>query len=406
MFHIVEFADKKVAVVPAVWVSNGICSWPPYKNGNEMSKAVKKQEIPNPDWAKYAVIVRCTKNSYDAIRPKLALAEQQSDLQTESEDDTMPSYKRRKGRGFNRKYIQSDNEDDVGDNGDFEETISDVNYLPDTANATRQPTNATSPPNVPERTLGITPPPLFPPPQLRTTLMVNTPATRQMQSEADASTSQATDAGTVPPNVPERTLGITAQTPQLPTSLRLNTPARRQLQIETTTPVQIEILTQLEIIKQQQAQILLLLQKQNSMGAMGTDQTEVVAIAAKFPIKDRSGLTTLEQELRESPAIKEKAINYFGIIGGTNVRDTTWRTLQKMISNDLARSMNWKGANGKVSFSDSCLREIVNQSVRKIFVCAEATDVAIESVVKRWLHLAPDRDGGRKERARRQEELQ
>ncbi|XP_062852777.1 uncharacterized protein LOC134316351 isoform X2 [Trichomycterus rosablanca] len=225
--------------------------------------------------------------------------------------------------------------------------------------------------------------------------MVNTPATRQMQSEADASTSQATDAGTVPPNVPERTLGITAQTPQLPTSLRLNTPARRQLQIETTTPVQIEILTQLEIIKQQQAQILLLLQKQNSMGAMGTDQTEVVAIAAKFPIKDRSGLTTLEQELRESPAIKEKAINYFGIIGGTNVRDTTWRTLQKMISNDLARSMNWKGANGKVSFSDSCLREIVNQ----------ATDVAIESVVKRWLHLAPDRDGGRKERARRQEEV-
>lgn len=44
-------------------------------------------------------------------------------------------------------------------------------------------------------------------------------------------------------------------------------------------------------------------------------------------------------------------------------------------------------------------------SVRKNVLCVEATDVAIESVVKRWLHLAPDRDGGRKVRARRQEEV-
>jgi len=63
MFHVVEFTDKKVAVVPAGWVADGLCSWPPYSSRTEVSKAVKTQETPNALWPKYAVVVRCTKGT-------------------------------------------------------------------------------------------------------------------------------------------------------------------------------------------------------------------------------------------------------------------------------------------------------------------------------------------------------
>ena len=48
----------------------------------------------------------------------------------------------------------------------------------------------------------------------------------------------------------------------------------------------------------------------------------------------------------------------------------------------------------------------VSAAVRGNRLTSGATDQEIDATIKRWLHLAPDRDGGRKERMRRKEGME
>lgn len=53
MFHLIEFLDKTVAVVPQKWCSDGVVYWPNYKNDERVNRAVKNSEDPGPDWKTY-----------------------------------------------------------------------------------------------------------------------------------------------------------------------------------------------------------------------------------------------------------------------------------------------------------------------------------------------------------------
>ncbi|KAJ8004341.1 hypothetical protein DPEC_G00158170 [Dallia pectoralis] len=86
--------------------------------------------------------------------------------------------------------------------------------------------------------------------------------------------------------------------------------------------------------------------------------------------------------------------------GGTAVKDTVWRMMGYLLTNELARQMNWKGANGKAAFKNLILRGIINEAVRRNRLTATSTDQETELWIKRWLHLAGDRDGGRRARQR------
>lgn len=52
-------------------------------------------------------------------------------------------------------------------------------------------------------------------------------------------------------------------------------------------------------------------------------------------------------------------MNWLGLIGGTDVRDCTWRILKRVIANSLARNLNWRGVNGKTSLATLQLRDVV-----------------------------------------------
>ncbi|XDV28631.1 hypothetical protein PO909_031864 [Leuciscus waleckii] len=89
--------------------------------------------------------------------------------------------------------------------------------------------------------------------------------------------------------------------------------------------------------------------------------------------------------------------------GGTDTRDGVWRIMTATITNSLAKNINMRGVNGKISFKSLQLRNIVLAAVRKNRLTQHATDQEIESTIQRWLQLAPDRDGGRRERLRKKE---
>ncbi|XP_029548437.1 uncharacterized protein LOC115149627 [Salmo trutta] len=87
---------------------------------------------------------------------------------------------------------------------------------------------------------------------------------------------------------------------------------------------------------------------------------------------------------------------YLRLSGGMTTKGNVWRILSKLLTNVLAMKMNWRGANGKQAFEPLALKSVVIGPVRRSH--SEVPDVEIEKYVKRWMQLAPDRDGGRKRR--------
>lgn len=46
-------------------------------------------------------------------------------------------------------------------------------------------------------------------------------------------------------------------------------------------------------------------------------------------------------------------------MGGATVKETVWRILKQAIKNDLAKTISWRGLNGKVPFEKLHLRAVV-----------------------------------------------
>nr|XP_055053877.1 uncharacterized protein LOC129439011 [Misgurnus anguillicaudatus] len=110
MYHIVSFLDtQEVEVVPAVWVKNGICLWPPYK-GEGIQRATKCLEQPRESWSAYKIKIMYTAESYGEARRKLPLAELQTDLQSEAELESQRPPKRKTKR--NRRLLEDYDTDD------------------------------------------------------------------------------------------------------------------------------------------------------------------------------------------------------------------------------------------------------------------------------------------------------
>ncbi|KAK2905492.1 hypothetical protein Q8A67_007291 [Cirrhinus molitorella] len=188
------------------------------------------------------------------------------------------------------------------------------------------------------------------------------------------------------------------QPPELSTSLN---PVQPQLQKhqrthQTPTPELIvslirEMLTKQEMILNQQQSILRILNGKQ------LQDTDFVIEDGLLPVKDLQALKMLEQKL-QAVDFKEKLINHLGLIGGCDTKDTVWRTMHQTISNELAKNINWRGVNGKISLAGLQIKDVLVGAVRKNVFSSRATNSEIENVMKRWLHLASDREGGRKRR--------
>jgi len=53
-------------------------------------------------------------------------------------------------------------------------------------------------------------------------------------------------------------------------------------------------------------------------------------------------------------------INMLALRGGTTVKESVWRILSFLLSNDMARQINWRGINGKAAFKDTSLKTVIN----------------------------------------------
>lgn len=164
-------------------------------------------------------------------------------------------------------------------------------------------------------------------------------------------------------------------------------------------PVIQEILTKLETIEKHQLLILRHLQRCSPE----QQPVEVPDVDLPVPVTSQGQLSRVEEAIVLQPDLKRKLIVYFGMIGGMTVKETVWRVLTKMLTNNFAKKVNWRGANGKQAFEPLALKGILLSAVRRNSLTSDATDGEIERYAKRWLQLATDRDGGRRERQKRKE---
>ncbi|KAL2097880.1 hypothetical protein ACEWY4_007087 [Coilia grayii] len=150
-----------------------------------------------------------------------------------------------------------------------------------------------------------------------------------------------------------------------------------------------EVLTKLEMVLDQQSTILQIIQRQNA--------SPTISRVEGLPMVDMMALQALEQSLQSEEEI-DKLINYLGVIGGMNTKDCVWKMMGRVFTNELARNLNWRGINGKVALSKLKIKDIITRAVRKNPLASGASESDVESVMKRWLQLAADREGGRKRR--------
>lgn len=129
-----------------------------------------------------------------------------------------------------------------------------------------------------------------------------------------------------------------------------------------------------------------------------SQETEIGLDRNLLPLKDLSSLQNMEDNLRSTPDLHKQLVNTLALKGGADVHECVWRIMYGLFTNSLAKKVNMRGVNGKTGFLRLQIRDVVIAAVRRNRLTSEATEKEIDSTVKRWLYLAPDRDGGRKER--------
>ncbi|XP_041915767.1 uncharacterized protein LOC121680446 [Alosa sapidissima] len=343
MYSVVEFIEtKEVELVPSLWVRDGQCYWPTSQRGMALHQAIKNE-------------------SYEEGRRKVKEAEVTSDLQSEAEASGDRPLRRK------RKSVR------LCPLGGLEEVVSEEDSPPP---ASKKLAPAPFIPTInpsPQPTYTVLNSPALPP--LPTTALPLLPTTALSFSDMVHNWEPDTHVPSLPGHsfrwAPQQTdSGLQGQSSNGDTQLLK------------------EVLTKLEMVLDQQSTILRLLQHR-----------EGTALSAPegLPLQDLAQLLVLEQSLQDQDQ-REKMINYLAIIGGADVRDCTWRLIGRVISNGLAKGLNWRGVNGKTSLASLHLKEVIIAAVRRNPLSAGSSEATVEAVMKRWLQLAADREGGRKRR--------
>ncbi|XP_047143771.1 uncharacterized protein LOC124817568 isoform X2 [Hydra vulgaris] len=125
-----------------------------------------------------------------------------------------------------------------------------------------------------------------------------------------------------------------------------------------------------------------------------TNESSIEDLPVTLPVQNWQDLIILD-EMSSSVGLSR----LLGVIGGSNLKSITYNIMNQLVCHELALKMNWsdkyknKHAFGKLKK----IPGIVYIAVQKHEKGGSNADV--EKCIKRWLMQAPDRNGGRAQRA-------
>ncbi|CAG7725245.1 unnamed protein product, partial [Allacma fusca] len=99
----------------------------------------------------------------------------------------------------------------------------------------------------------------------------------------------------------------------------------------------------------------------------------------------------LEQNIITKVEVYNELANKLDWVGGNDVRDCTFNTMSKLMSDEVASVVNWKGRNNKMAFGSMETSSVVTNCVHFFFGKKKGTMVKVQSAIKDWLKAAPTR---------------
>ncbi|XP_026054935.1 uncharacterized protein LOC113040936 isoform X2 [Carassius auratus] len=378
MYHIVIFeTTNEVEVVPHNWVRDNVCMWPPYKYEDRV-KAIKSMVKPGPSWTPFKIRIIFTRETYEEARQKLPEAE----LNTDLTDVDSPPVRRKRHIKRARFFDDSETEDEANFplpaapamqiNPIRKCTSRAGNYSQPQAREDAETMNCTS-------RAGN-----YSQPQAREDAETMNCTSRagnysQPQAREDAETMNCTSRA-----------GNYSQPQAREDAETMNSSSHTGFSEAWIR----KILANQEMIKEQMGTLVKLVY---DLKKLSTTEDSPTLNTDCFPLSSFQQLQVMEGQLQQED-YKTAVINTLALRGGTTVKESVWRILSFLLSNDMARQMNWRGINGKAAFKDTSLKTIINAAVRRNRLTSTATDQEVENWIKRWLQLSADRDGGRRAR--------
>nr|CAB3263141.1 uncharacterized protein LOC104265552 [Phallusia mammillata] len=309
MYAVVEFTQHdgecSVEIIPQLWLENDgqCCRWPPYQDNTKITKAVKNQINALPSWPKYGIErIMYQTDSYLKAREKLKLAEDFSDLQTDT--DHTPKAKRKK-----RPIIRYDDED----------TEDEVCSRPKKRSAPVVPLLRTS--------SAITES------QLKEQLLNNEVFTSERHHIVSSDDTIEVSPSSSSIESTRRHKSKTASTQR--------TIERPYYTIPTT--VEKKILASLEQIKlliANNTSLIRSLANANSLSEV------ILPPGIELPLDNMETLNTVEELLSDCKTEKQLT-SFLGGIGGKDVANTTRNIMRHLLGNTVAQQFNMKGKGSK-----------------------------------------------------------
>ncbi|CAG7822819.1 unnamed protein product [Allacma fusca] len=114
-------------------------------------------------------------------------------------------------------------------------------------------------------------------------------------------------------------------------------------------------------------------------------------ITLSLPVKSLEDLDELEWKVTNNPEQYAELATRLDWVGGKNVRDCTFKTMQKVLTNEVACGLNWVGHNGKKGLKYYELSTIISNCIHGFFEKKDGNIASIESAMNDWLKAAPTR---------------
>ncbi|KAF7260490.1 hypothetical protein EG68_02201 [Paragonimus skrjabini miyazakii] len=114
-------------------------------------------------------------------------------------------------------------------------------------------------------------------------------------------------------------------------------------------------------------------------------------------IRTRQELDVLENTLVDQTNF-DSFVHSISKIGGKDLRNVVGRILASLVHKDIAKTINWRGINGKIRFSTMRLTSAIKDGVMHTAGFEGITGDSVEKYIKRWFKNAGGRNGGRYKR--------
>ncbi|KAF5300315.1 hypothetical protein FQA39_LY11172 [Lamprigera yunnana] len=330
--------DDGVQIVPKNWIIGEDCFWPNFKSTLRYEKAVKNFENPEEDWCTYPVRILGTYSSYEIAKPKLKLAEEQSDLNSDNEQA-------KRNRKFKRKkYWQAvmmsnsitHNIED-GEYSSENEDISDGDMLP----TIHRPLLSSTRPHHSKH---------------QQALKNSTPSSRPSSSQSFTSDED-----------------FKTKLLQQLSAIKVNL---------------IKLNRRISLLENSKENV----SKEDTIENETSKQYEEF-ISNIFPLQNEEDLVVVEVKLEEEPGFKVKLNQYCCRIGGHKTDEITKLMLRRLFSDKLASLYSWLGAKKKKVF---CHLQLANVIINSVCTAnkntANCTEKDVVDSIKNWLRHASTRD--------------